>query len=104
MEHETPEIETSPLSRRFSRDGITVEVKIYRLRGVNEDWSLEVVDHEDASTVWNETFLTDQEAYRAFYMTVETRASARFWSSQKLSTEADILQIDSSLRCFLGVG
>ena len=51
MEDETPEIETSPLSRRFSRDGITVEVKIYRLRGVNEDWSLEVVDHEDASTV-----------------------------------------------------
>ena len=55
MEDETPEIETSPLSGRFSRDGITVEVKIYRLRGVNEDWSLEVVDHEDASTVWNET-------------------------------------------------
>ena len=78
MEYETPEIETSPLSRRFSRDGITVEVKIYRLRGVNEDWSLEVVDHEDASTVWNETFLTDQEAYRAFYMAVEAEGIGTF--------------------------
>ena len=72
MEDETPEIETSPLSRRFSRDGITVEAKIYRLRGVNEDWSVEVVDHEYASTVWDEAFLTYQEAYRAFDMTVET--------------------------------
>jgi hypothetical protein len=78
VEDETPEIERSPLSRRFSRDGITVEVKIYRLRGVNEDWSLEVVDHEDASTVWNETFLTDQEAYRAFCMTVETEGIGTF--------------------------
>jgi len=78
VEDETPEIETSPLSRRFSRDGITVEVEIYRLRGVNEDWSLEVVDHEDASTVWNETFLTDQEAYRAFYMTVEAEGIGTF--------------------------
>ena len=78
MEDEMPEIETSTLFRWFSRDGITVEVKIYRLRGVNQGWSLEVVDHEDASTVWNESFLTDQEAYPAFYMTVETEGIGTF--------------------------
>ena len=44
------ELEHSPLSGEVSRDGFTVKVEIYRLRGAAESWSLEVVDHEDAST------------------------------------------------------
>ena len=36
------EIETSPLCESVTRDGMTVRVKIYRLRG--EGWSLEVID------------------------------------------------------------
>jgi len=44
-----------------SRDGTRIQVDIYR----GEDdlgWIQEVIDKENASTVWNETFDTDREA------------------------------------------
>jgi hypothetical protein len=49
-----PEIEYSPLCEEVTRDGLTVRVQIYRLKTGNDGWSLEVVDHEDASTVWDD--------------------------------------------------
>lgn len=60
------ELEFSPLSGRVTRDGVTVQVHIYRFAGTDEGWTLEVVDHEDGSTVWEGTFDTDVEAYDAF--------------------------------------
>jgi hypothetical protein len=65
------EIEHSPLSGRVTRDGITVSVEIYRLRNGSEGWSLEVVDVENTSTVWDGTFPTDQDAYREFQRGLE---------------------------------
>ncbi|WP_425277365.1 hypothetical protein [Methylorubrum extorquens] len=35
-------------------------------RGAQVVWTLEVVDHEDGSTVWEGSFDTDVEAYEAF--------------------------------------
>lgn len=61
-----PEIEHSPLSGPVTRDGITVSVEIYRIRNSGDGWSLELVDAERTSTVWDETFATDQDAYREF--------------------------------------
>lgn len=60
-----PEIIVSPLSGEFTSDDITVEVQIYRL-ATSEEWSLEVVDADDNSVVWDAVFATDQEAYDAF--------------------------------------
>lgn len=60
------ELEFSPLSGRVTRDGVTVQVHIYRFAGTDEEWTLEVVDHEDGSTVWEGSFETDVEAYEAF--------------------------------------
>ena len=65
------ELENSPLSCELTRDGVTIRVEIYRIRDRGEGWSLEVVDHEGASTVWDETFPTDQDAYREFCRTLE---------------------------------
>jgi hypothetical protein len=45
-----PEIEYSPLCEEVTRDGLTVRVQIYRLKTGNDGWSLEVIDHENAST------------------------------------------------------
>lgn len=59
-------LEFSSLSGRVTRDGVTVQVHIYRFPGANEAWTLEVVDHENGSTVWDEQFATDVEAYEAF--------------------------------------
>ncbi|WP_240531176.1 hypothetical protein [Variovorax boronicumulans] len=50
----------SPLSRRLTRHGVTVQVEIY---GDGEGkWILEVVDAHWSSHVWDDHFETDQQA------------------------------------------
>ena len=45
-----------------TRDGITIKIDIYR--GADDaEWMLEVVDEEGGSTVWDDTFKTDQAAF-----------------------------------------
>ena len=56
-----PEIVMSPLCREISGDGTKIQVDIYRGEDESE-WILEVIDEENASTVWDEPFNTDQEA------------------------------------------
>jgi hypothetical protein len=68
-----PEIEYSPLCEEVTRDGLTVRVQIYRLKTGNDGWSLEVVDHEDASTVWGDLFATDHEALAEFFPNSRSR-------------------------------
>ena len=58
-----PEIEYSPLCEEVTRDGLTVHVQIYRLKCGDSGWSLEVIDQEGASTVWDDLFATDHEAF-----------------------------------------
>ena len=56
-----PEIVMSPLCREISGDGTKIQVDIYRGEDESE-WILEVIDEENASTVWDEPFNTYQEA------------------------------------------
>lgn len=72
------ELEFSPLGGRVTREGTTVDVKIYRSAGTEEHWQLEVVDQEGVSTVWDDPFPTDQEAYRVFYKTLEAEGIRTF--------------------------
>lgn len=72
------EIEYSPLCGTVERDGVAVRVEIYRMVGSKEGWSLEVIDEDAASTVWTETFPTDQEAYAEFYKTLEAEGIRSF--------------------------
>jgi hypothetical protein len=71
-------IEYSPLCGDVTRDGMTVRVQIYRIAGSGNGWSLEVVDHKDASTVWEELFATDRDAYAEFFKTLETEGIQSF--------------------------
>ena len=64
-----PNIIRSGLSRTVKRDGITVEVSIIRLEHETQ-WSLEVVNSAATSTVWDELFATDEDAYAEFERTV----------------------------------
>ncbi len=73
-----PQVETSPLSGPVAHDGITVDVQIYRLAGTSDGWQLEVVDHEGASTVWDDLFATDQDAYQEFNRTIATEGIRSF--------------------------
>ena len=68
---------TSPLSRKFTREGITVEILIYR--GENDRaWALEVVDPGGASTVWEDNFATEQDALNEVYQTIATEGIGSF--------------------------
>ncbi|EAQ33710.1 hypothetical protein NB311A_00225 [Nitrobacter sp. Nb-311A] len=82
MLNENLEIEESPLSGMVARDGMTVRVEIYRLVEGYESWTLEVVDHEGGSTVWEDRFATDKEAYAAFYRTLEVEGIRLFLGEQ----------------------
>jgi len=78
MDDKDIKIETSPLSRKMRQDDIEIEVLIYRIEGSDEGWSLEVVDEENASTVWEELFQTDQAAYDEVMRTIESEGIATF--------------------------
>ena len=68
MDDETKLI-TSRLSRKITRDGITVEVLIFRGEADTE-WILEVIDQEGASTIWEDTFATEQDALNEVFQTI----------------------------------
>ncbi|MCJ2016869.1 hypothetical protein MKK84_05405 [Methylobacterium sp. E-065] len=60
------EIEYSPLCGWVTRDGVTVQVHIFRSAGTSDEWTLEVVDQVGTSTVWKELFPDDQSAFEDF--------------------------------------
>ena len=51
----------SPLSQTVTRNGVTVEVHIYK--GDESNWILEMVDAAGTSHVWDNEFETDQQAF-----------------------------------------
>ena len=72
----------SPLSQTMTRDGVTIKIHIYR--GEHEPgWILEVVDETDASTVWDETFKTDLEAFEELIRTINTESIRTFIENPK---------------------
>ena len=67
---EDPEIIMSPLCHERVKDGTKIQIDIYR--DENEPgWILEVIDEENASTIWDEPFDTDQEALNAVLTVIE---------------------------------
>nr|WP_202386381.1 hypothetical protein [Allopontixanthobacter confluentis] len=72
-----PNIVTSSLSRSVTSNDITVDVRIYRLEH-DTHWSLEVVNEEGTSTVWDAPFDTDSEASAAFELAIEEEGIETF--------------------------
>ena len=67
----------SPLSRTITRDGTAIEVQIYR--GENDpEWILEVVDQAGGSTVWDDTFATEQDALNEVFQTIAAEGISCF--------------------------
>lgn len=71
MIDEDPKIIRSPSCQRFTADGMTVSVEIYKLEE-SDGWALEVVDKDNTSTVWKEPFATDRAAWDEFVLGVRT--------------------------------
>lgn len=71
----------SDLSCKIRDDEHTIEVHIFN----GEDdtgWTLEVVDENDDSTIWEEKFATDQEAWKAFELALEDEGIEAFAPDQ----------------------
>ena len=77
MPDSDPNIIVSPLSRTVTRDGITVDVQIYRLER-DPHWALEVINEAGTSSVWDDLFDTDEKAYAAFQRVVEAEGMEVF--------------------------
>lgn len=80
MDDRDPNIITSGLSQTISEGGVAVELAIYRLEH-DPTWTLEVINQVGTSTVWDELFDTDDDAYREFRRTVETEGMDVFSDS-----------------------
>ena len=72
-----PNVVTSSLSRVVSEQDVTVKVNIVRLED-EPGWSLEVENERGTSTVWDDTFATDDAAYAAFRQTVDEEGMRAF--------------------------
>jgi uncharacterized protein len=70
-------ITKSPLSRKISREGTSVEVLIYRGER-DKGWILEVVNQLGGSTVWDDTFETEQDALNEVFQTIAAEGMASF--------------------------
>lgn len=77
MTDSDPPLIDSELSQTICQDDITVRVAIFKLEE-EEGWTLEVVNEAGTSTVWEDPFDTDAEAFEAFKRAVETEGMETF--------------------------
>lgn len=56
-----PVLVESDLSQELEVDGFAFKINIFRLKEEN-DWTLEVVDEDNTSHVWDDTFTSDAAA------------------------------------------
>ena len=61
IEDDEPNLVTSGKSNRIVVDGYPFSIDIFRLE-TDTTWTLEVVDHNNTSHVWDEQFRSDAEA------------------------------------------
>ena len=65
------------VSRKITREGKTIEALLYRSLH-EKKWNLEVVDHEGESTVWEETFQTEQDVLNEVFQTIASGGMSGF--------------------------
>lgn len=82
MKEQEPKLIESKLSGNITKDGITVELCIYRLE--NTDWSLEVVNSNGTSIVWDDLFSSDHAAHDEFNKTITNEGMAAFEDGENI--------------------
>lgn len=82
MNEPEPKLIESALSSHITKDGITVELCIYRLE--NTDWSLEVVNSNGTSLVWDDLLSSDHAAHDEFNKTIAEYGMAAFEDDENI--------------------
>ena len=77
MSEEEPNLIQSSKSQRVLVEGYPFDIEIYRLEDEAE-WALEVVDYENTSHVWDETFKSDKDARTAAVSELEEKGAIGF--------------------------
>lgn len=77
MTEDEPNIVTSGKSQRVMIDGFPFSIEIYRLE-TDKTWTLEVVDHEGTSHVWDDQFASDKDARNAALTEIEREGAITF--------------------------
>lgn len=72
-----PNIVTSGKSMTVLIDGLRFRIEIYRLE-TDSTWTLEVVDPENTSHVWEEQFTSGRDARDAAIKAIESEGAAAF--------------------------
>ncbi len=72
-----PNLVHSGRSRQVTVDGHNLKIEIYRLEDCPE-WSLEVVDEDGTSTVWDNLFETDEAAINEALKTIDEEGLSAF--------------------------
>ena len=76
-EEDEPNILTSGKSTRIVVDGHPFSIEIFRL-DTDQAWTLEVVDHEGTSHVWEHQFESDVDARDTATNAIETEGAVAF--------------------------
>lgn len=77
IEDNAPNLVTSGRSKTIVVDGYPFSIDIFRLE-TDAAWTLEVVDHENTSHVWDQQFASDTEARDAAVKTLEADGALAF--------------------------
>jgi len=77
MIDDEPNIVTSGRSERVVVDGLRFSIEIYRLEA-DPTWTLEVVDPEGTSHVWEEQFVSDKDARNVALKEIESEGAVAF--------------------------
>jgi hypothetical protein len=77
IEDDTPNIVTSGKSQHMTVGGFAFSIQIYRLEE-DKTWTLEVVDHEGTSHVWDDQFTSDKDARNAAIEAIESEGPLTF--------------------------
>lgn len=78
-----PEIITSDLSKTVSKDGVAVDVHIFRLEN-ETGWALEVVNENNTSTTWDDLISSDEAALEEFARVVTTEGIEAFMDGSNI--------------------
>jgi hypothetical protein len=76
-EQDEPNLVTSGKSQRVVIDGYTFFINIHRLE-TDATWTLEVVDHQDNSHVWDDQFRSDSKARDAALAALKSEGAIAF--------------------------
>ena len=77
VDDDEPNMVNSGKSQRVIIDGLSFSIEIYRLQ-TDKNWTLEVVDHEGTSHVWDDQFESDKDARNTALEAIQSEGAPAF--------------------------